>query len=169
MLMHLAVLSYRLHRLNQDTTQISSKGRVKVSEQDPKTLRGKTISLCSHKGGQVIKSEIHLPHAIVTCRATQCQTAAVPECANGLHYQGHAVTLMSYTHTHTENTRMPNRTKKQKEENSAKICNRKKMDVKKAMCNVVLRITLGALIQTVTPWKSYNAPRLLLHSCRLHC
>ena len=100
MLMHLAVLSCRLHRLNQDTTQISSKGRVKVSEQDPKTLRGKTISLCSHKGGQVIKSEIHLPHAIVTCRATQCQTAAVAQCANGLHYQGHAVKLMSHTHTH---------------------------------------------------------------------
>ena len=51
MLMHLVVLSYRFHRLNQDTTEISSKGRVKVSEQDPKTLRGKTISLCSHKGG----------------------------------------------------------------------------------------------------------------------
>lgn len=64
---------------------------------------------------------------------------------------------------------MPNRTKKQKEENSAKICNRKKMDVKKEMSNVVLHITRGALKQTVTPRKRYNAPRLRLHSCRLRC
>jgi len=37
------------------------------------------------------------------------------------------------------------------------------------MSNVVLRITRGALIQTVTPRKRFNAPRLRLNSCRLHC
>jgi hypothetical protein len=97
--MHLVVLSYRTKALPRPHLRVV----LKFQNKTLKTLRGKTISLCSHKGGWVIKSEIHLPHAIVTCRATQWPTAAVPQCANGLHYQGHAVTLMSYTHREYKN------------------------------------------------------------------